>query len=71
MTSTPLKEPQVSGPKASIRDEHPVELVVPEACPRFAGRVIRNIDMSQQNRRSGWWNDCGGAAFGRFTRSSM
>jgi phenylalanyl-tRNA synthetase beta chain len=61
MTAAPLTEPQVSGPKASIRDEHPVELMVPEACPRFAGRVIRNIDtaakspiwMVERLRRSG------------------
>ncbi len=61
MTATPLNEPTVTAPKASIKDQQPVELVVPEACPRFAGRVIRNIDpaahspvwMIERLRRSG------------------
>jgi phenylalanyl-tRNA synthetase beta chain len=38
--------------KAAIKDEHPVVLEDPAACPRFAGRVVRNID---GNARSPTW----------------
>ena len=46
---------------ATIDDTHPVELVFPEGCPSFAGRVIRNIDptatsplwMAEHLRRAG------------------
>jgi len=61
MTATTMKDPAVVPVKASIADEHPVELVLPEGCPRFAGRVIRNIDanadspvwLKERLRRSG------------------
>jgi len=50
--------PQVS---ATIEDSYPVEVEDPAACPRFAGRVIRNINpdarspiwMTERLRRSG------------------
>jgi len=46
---------------ASIEDTHPVEIDLPQGCPNFAGRVIRNIDptavspiwMVEKLRRSG------------------
>lgn len=61
MTATKMKDPTVAPVKASIKDEHPVDLVLPAGCPRFAGRVIRNINanaespvwMKERLRRSG------------------
>ncbi|MGB5345882.1 MAG: phenylalanine--tRNA ligase subunit beta [Woeseia sp.] len=60
-TQTPLTGPTLASVAATIADTHPVELVAPEACPRFAGRVIRGIDpaaqsplwMTERLRRSG------------------
>jgi phenylalanyl-tRNA synthetase beta chain len=49
MTSTPLRGPNIVKVKATIKDEHPVELVLPEGCPRFAARVIRDIDLSARS----------------------
>ncbi len=49
VTSTPMKGPAVKAVPASIDDEHPVELVHPEGCPRFAARVVRNIDISAES----------------------
>ncbi|MBT8078946.1 MAG: phenylalanine--tRNA ligase subunit beta [Gammaproteobacteria bacterium] len=46
MTDVPLSPPNVTSPAATIDDKHPVDLVVPKACPRFAGRVVRGIDSS-------------------------
>ncbi len=46
LTGDPLKAPDLEPPVATIEDVHPVELVLPEGCPRFAGRVVRGIDMS-------------------------
>ena len=46
MTATALKEVPVKPVAATIEDVQPVELVFPEGCPRFAGRVIRNIKLS-------------------------
>jgi phenylalanyl-tRNA synthetase beta chain len=35
-------------PVAPVNDEtRPVELVAPRACPRYVGRVIRNVDLSR------------------------
>ena len=56
-----LTEPKSAKIKETIDDQHAVELVDPTACPRFAGRVIRNIDakakspiwMVEHLRRSG------------------
>jgi phenylalanyl-tRNA synthetase beta chain len=61
ITATPLTPPSLKTVKGTIKDEHPVELVLPEGCPRFAGRVIRGIDtnarspvwMTERLRRSG------------------
>ena len=44
LTGASLKDAAVEAVEASINDTHPVELVEPAACPRFAGRVIRGID---------------------------
>ncbi len=61
ITSTPLKDPLVRVIRATIDDLQPVELVLPEGCPRFAGRVVRGINtdartpvwMIERLRRSG------------------
>ena len=49
MTATALKEVPVKPVAATIEDVQPVELVFPEGCPRFAGRVIRNIKLSARS----------------------
>ncbi len=46
LTGDPLKTPDHESPAAKIDHVHPVELVLPEGCPRFAGRVVKGIDMS-------------------------
>jgi phenylalanyl-tRNA synthetase beta chain len=44
LTGSPLKPPDVAPVPASIDDILPVEIPLPEGCPSFAGRLIRNID---------------------------
>ena len=39
-----FKAPAIKPVKAVIKDTFPVALDAPEACPRYCGRVIRNID---------------------------
>jgi phenylalanyl-tRNA synthetase beta chain len=46
MTSISVKDPAVTAVQATVTDEHPVALEEPIGCPRFAGRVVRNIDMT-------------------------
>ncbi|GFM84279.1 phenylalanine--tRNA ligase beta subunit [Pseudomonas cichorii] len=42
-----VTRPQVA-PVAAVHDEvRPVELLAPAACPRYLGRVIRNVDLSR------------------------
>ena len=61
ITATPLKDVSVDVVTGTLKDQQAVELVLPEGCPRFAGRVIRNIDigakspvwMTERLRRSG------------------
>jgi len=61
VTGTDLTEPESAAIDETIDDQHVVELVDPAACPRFAGRVIRNINskaksplwMIEHLRRSG------------------
>ena len=54
MTGAPLKDARVDAVKGTIKDQHPVELVLPEGCPRFAGRVIRGIDIGAKSTRTSW-----------------
>ncbi|MDA0681517.1 MAG: phenylalanine--tRNA ligase subunit beta [Proteobacteria bacterium] len=49
MTSSTMKSPEFESVKATIKDEYPVELVLPEGCPRFVARVIRHIDLSARS----------------------
>ncbi|MBT8081207.1 MAG: phenylalanine--tRNA ligase subunit beta [Gammaproteobacteria bacterium] len=44
LTGTVLKDEDVAPVIADIDDTHPVELVEPAGCPRFAGRLVRGID---------------------------
>jgi phenylalanyl-tRNA synthetase beta chain len=44
-----MKAAEVEPVAPTIDDTHPVELDAPEGCPRFAGRVIRNIDLSARS----------------------
>ena len=61
LTGSEVRMPDLPPVTASIEDTHPVKVKDPSACPRFAGRVIRNIDpdakspiwMTERLRRSG------------------
>jgi phenylalanyl-tRNA synthetase beta chain len=44
LTGSPLKSPDVAPVAATNKDTVPVEIPLPEGCPSFAGRLIRNID---------------------------
>jgi len=49
LTGGTLRDTTVSPVQATIDDTHQVELGAPGGCPRFAGRVIRNIDLSAKS----------------------
>ncbi|MDH3751494.1 MAG: phenylalanine--tRNA ligase subunit beta, partial [Gammaproteobacteria bacterium] len=61
LTGTKIKDAIAAPVAATIDDTHPVQVELPEGCPNFAGRVIRNIDpaaespvwMTEKLRRSG------------------
>ncbi len=61
LTGAELKAATFPAVAATIEDVHPVEVELPEGCPNFAGRVIRNIDptakspvwMAEKLRRCG------------------
>jgi phenylalanyl-tRNA synthetase beta chain len=44
LTGSPLKLPDVASVAVSTEDTLPVEIPLPEGCPSFAGRLVRNID---------------------------
>jgi phenylalanyl-tRNA synthetase beta chain len=44
LTGAELKSAVFPSVPATLKDQQPVELVFPEGCPVFAGRVVRNID---------------------------
>lgn len=48
-TGTELQGPSIVSIAASSDAGYPVEQIEPEACPRFAGRVIRGIDTSAKS----------------------
>ena len=50
--SVPLKAPAISPVAASIQDTFPVRLEATAACPKFAGRVVRGINIGA---KSPWW----------------
>lgn len=41
-----LIEPEIAAVKATINDSFPIRVDAPEACPRFLGRVIKDIDVT-------------------------
>ena len=45
--STEVSYPQIKEISASHEQVLPVELLAPSACPRYVGRVIRNIDLTR------------------------
>ena len=47
MTDHPLKVPTIEAVAASIDDSFPIEVISPEKCPRYLGRVIRNVDVTR------------------------
>jgi phenylalanyl-tRNA synthetase beta chain len=61
LTGDTLRDESVAAVDPTIEDQHPVELIEPDGCPRFAGRVIRGIDstakspvwMTERLRRAG------------------
>ncbi|HZD53895.1 MAG TPA: phenylalanine--tRNA ligase subunit beta, partial [Woeseiaceae bacterium] len=61
LTGAPLKPPVVEPLAPAIDGAHPVVIDEPRVCPRFAGRVVRNVDastatpvwMTERLRRSG------------------
>lgn len=61
LNKTLVNEPQVPVVTASITDSRNIQLLAPEACPRYLGRVIKNINldavtplwMVEKLRRSG------------------
>ena len=49
LTGAEMKPATVDTIAASIDDVHQVEIGLPQGCPSFAGRVIRNIDASAKS----------------------
>jgi len=47
LNSLPEVVPSIDAVPATIEDSLPVELVAPERCPRFVGRVLRGIDIAR------------------------
>ncbi len=47
MTDQPLKVPTIKPIAPSIDDNFPIEVTASEKCPRYLGRVIRNVDVSR------------------------
>lgn len=48
LTETDVNSPAATAVAASIDDTFPVTISAPEYCPRYAGRVIRDIDLSAE-----------------------
>ena len=49
LTRAPLKDPAVASPLPESDTVQPVELVEPDVCPIFAGRVVEGIDPSARS----------------------
>lgn len=45
--AAPVSRPQVAAVAAVHEQVLPVEVLTPKACPRYLGRVVRNVDLSQ------------------------
>jgi len=48
MNKAAVTEPEMKAVAASIEDTFPLELQSPEDCPRYLGRVIRNVDINAE-----------------------
>jgi len=44
LTEAPLRLPRIDPVTATLDAVRPIQLAVPEACPRYLGRVIRGVD---------------------------
>ncbi|MDT8388371.1 MAG: phenylalanine--tRNA ligase subunit beta [Thiogranum sp.] len=61
LTGTDVSEPAIAAVDATVETEFPIHVTVPEACPRYLGRIIRGINqnvatplwMQEKLRRSG------------------
>ena len=47
VTSTALRIPEIAPVVPTIQDQFPVEVACPLKCPRYLGRVIRNVDVAK------------------------
>jgi phenylalanyl-tRNA synthetase beta chain len=47
----PVSRPQITPVNAVHEEVRPVEVLVPQACPRYLGRVLRNVDLSRPTPR--------------------
>lgn len=45
LNKLPLIEPEITPVAASVQDTFPIRVDAPDACPRYLGRVIRNINV--------------------------
>jgi phenylalanyl-tRNA synthetase beta chain len=45
--AAPVSRPAVPDVAPAIDDTRPVEVLAPAACPRYLGRVVRNVDLSR------------------------
>ena len=47
----PVTRPQIAAVAPSHDEVRPVEVLAPQACPRYLGRVVRNVDLSKPTPR--------------------
>ncbi|MBU0807771.1 MAG: phenylalanine--tRNA ligase subunit beta [Gammaproteobacteria bacterium] len=45
--AAPVTRPVIEAVASSHDEVRPVEVLVPQACPRYLGRVVRNVDLSK------------------------
>lgn len=55
LNKTAIKAPEINAVKSTVKDTFPVELVNPEDCPRYLGRVIRNVNIAAKT--PGWMKE--------------
>lgn len=48
LTSLPVSEPEGGAVTATVADRLSIRIDVPDACPRYLGRIIRNIDAAAE-----------------------
>lgn len=49
LNKAPVSYVEIAPVKATITDTFPIALEAPQACPRYLGRVIRNVNVSAQS----------------------